>query len=94
MSKQMQSDVQDRAKDIERLEKNIRELHEMFLDMAELVAEQSVTIENIEDNVIKTEHHLKDSPNVLIDANKNRKAARKVRFLCSTLYLFSFNPST
>jgi t-SNARE complex subunit (syntaxin) len=80
MSKQMLSDVQDRANDIERLEKNIRELHQMFLDMAELVSEQGQTIDNIEFNVNQTRDYVAETRKELPKAVDFKRAARRVNF--------------
>ncbi len=80
MSKQMLSDVQDRANDIERLEKNIRELHQMFLDMAELVSEQGQTIDNIEFNVNQTHDYVAETRKELPKAVDFKRAARRVNF--------------
>lgn len=85
MSRQMLSDVQDRANDIERLEKNIRELHQMFLDMAELVAEQGQTIDNIEFNVNQTRDYVAETRKELPKAVDFKRAARRKKIIIAVI---------
>lgn len=78
MSKQTMNDVLERQSDIERLEKNIQELHQMFLDMAELVNEQGQTIDNIEFNVNQTRDYIQETRKELPKAVDLKRAARRV----------------
>ncbi|XP_075914730.1 syntaxin-1B-like [Petromyzon marinus] len=51
LTKQALSEIESRHSDIMRLETSIRELHDMFLDMAMLVEAQGEMVNNIEHNV-------------------------------------------
>ncbi|CAM9116141.1 unnamed protein product [Lampetra fluviatilis] len=51
LTKQALSEIESRHSDIMRLETSIRELHDMFLDMAMLVEAQGEMVNNIERNV-------------------------------------------
>lgn len=48
------SEIENRHQELQRLEKRIRDVHELFLQMAVLVEEQSETLNVIEQNVLKT----------------------------------------
>ena len=50
-SKQALDDIQARKNDILALEKSIKELHDLFLDMAMLVQEQGEMIDRVEYNI-------------------------------------------
>jgi t-SNARE complex subunit (syntaxin) len=79
LSKQQLNEVQERNKELEQLEKNIIELHEMFKDMQELVESQGHTIDNIEANVNQTKDYVLDSKPVLKESVDLKRAARRVR---------------
>merc|ERR1740117_44386 len=44
------SDIKDRHEDILRLERSLKELHDMFVDMALLVEEQGAMVDHIENS--------------------------------------------
>ncbi|XP_017329308.1 syntaxin 3b isoform X2 [Ictalurus punctatus] len=58
ISKQALSEIESRHKDIVRLESSIKELHDMFVDIAMLVESQGDIIDNIEANVSKSVDHV------------------------------------
>ncbi|KAF4094220.1 hypothetical protein AMELA_G00010500 [Ameiurus melas] len=58
ISKQALSEIESRHKDIVRLESSIKELHDMFVDIAMLVESQGDIIDNIEANVSKSVDHI------------------------------------
>ncbi|XP_036406805.1 syntaxin-3a isoform X1 [Megalops cyprinoides] len=58
ISKQALSEIEARHKDIVRLESSIKELHDMFVDIAMLVENQGDIVDNIESQVSKTEDHI------------------------------------
>ncbi|XP_062856267.1 syntaxin 3b isoform X3 [Trichomycterus rosablanca] len=58
ISKQALSEIESRHKDIQRLESSIKELHDMFVDIAMLVENQGDTVNNIEANVSKAVDHV------------------------------------
>ncbi|XP_010006107.1 PREDICTED: syntaxin-3-like [Chaetura pelagica] len=51
ISKQALSEIEGRHKDIVRLESSIKELHDMFVDIAMLVENQGAMIDRIENNM-------------------------------------------
>jgi len=69
--------IENRHKDILRLEQSIKELHQMFLDMALLVDAQGELIDQIEYNVNQAAAYTKDAVKHLRDANKYQKKSRK-----------------
>jgi len=54
IAKQTLADIEARHKDILKLEQSIKELHDMFMDMAMLVESQGDMIDNIERNIMAT----------------------------------------
>uniref|UniRef100_A0A3B4WJR7 Syntaxin-3 n=1 Tax=Seriola lalandi dorsalis TaxID=1841481 RepID=A0A3B4WJR7_SERLL len=58
ISKQALSEIESRHKDIVRLESSIKELHDMFVDIAMLVESQGDIVNNIEQNVSKSMDHI------------------------------------
>jgi len=57
-ARQMLADVEARHNDILNLEKSLRELHDLFLEMAILVESQGETIDRIETNVTNTQDYV------------------------------------
>lgn len=68
IAKQTLADIEARHKDILKLEQSIKELHDMFMDMAMLVESQGEMIDNIENNMQNTLSYVEV-------ANKETKAA-------------------
>ncbi|KAK1804316.1 hypothetical protein P4O66_020325 [Electrophorus voltai] len=58
ISKQALNEIESRHKDIVRLEGSIKELHDMFVDIAMLVESQGDIVDNIEVNVSKAVDHV------------------------------------
>jgi len=56
-AKQALSYVQSRHQEIEKIEKALLELYQLFIDMSTLVEEQSELLGNIEHNVASTKDH-------------------------------------
>jgi len=69
--------IENKHKDILRLEQSIKELHQLFLDMAILVEAQSELIDQIEYNVSQSVAYTKQGVSELTKANKLAKASRK-----------------
>jgi len=91
-SKQVLDDIQSRKNDILALEKSIKELHDLFVDMAMLVQEQGEMIDRVEYNI---EHSVEFVSRAVADTKKAvafQSAARKVgtchpcSMLSSSLY--------
>jgi len=73
------SDLEDRYKDIVKLENSVNQVHKLFMEMAVLVQHQGEIIDNIELNIkeakghcIKAEKHLVDAKNNIISARKKK----------------------
>jgi syntaxin 1A len=79
-AKQSLADIEARHGDIMKLEKSIRELHDMFIDMAALVQTQGEMIDRIEFNVQKSEDFVKAASTDTKKAVKFQSAARRVSF--------------
>jgi len=69
--------IENRHRDILRLEQSIKELHQLFLDMAILVESQGEMIDQIEYNVMQSVQYTKEGVKNLQKANKLQKSARK-----------------
>ncbi|KAB5570997.1 hypothetical protein PHYPO_G00219870 [Pangasianodon hypophthalmus] len=89
ISKQALSEIESRHKDIVRLESSIKELHDMFLDIAMLVESQGDIIDNIEANVSKTVDHVAVAKIETKKAVRYQSKARKkvVIIVCVVLVL-------
>ncbi|XP_066893422.1 syntaxin-3 isoform X9 [Kogia breviceps] len=79
ISKQALSEIEGRHKDIVRLESSIKELHDMFVDIAMLVENQGEMLDNIELNVMHTVDHVEKAREETKRAVKYQGQARKVR---------------
>ncbi|XP_041929564.1 syntaxin-3a isoform X1 [Alosa sapidissima] len=77
MSKQALSEIEARHKDIVRLESSIKELHDMFVDIAMLVESQGDVIDNIEVNVSKSVDHIEVAKSETKKAVRYQSKARK-----------------
>eukprot|EP00126_Sphaerothecum_destruens_P009579 Sdes_comp20539_c0_seq2m15235 len=75
--KQALEDIQDRHKDILKLEKSIKELHELFVDMAILVEAQGEMIDRIEFNVSESTQYVEEAVIELKAAHRLQTSARR-----------------
>uniref|UniRef100_A0A3Q4AIF1 t-SNARE coiled-coil homology domain-containing protein n=1 Tax=Mola mola TaxID=94237 RepID=A0A3Q4AIF1_MOLML len=78
ISKQALSEIEARHKDIVRLESSIKELHDMFVDIAMLVESQGDIVNNIEQNVSKSVDHIMVAKEQTKKAVRYQTKARKV----------------
>ncbi|CAF4891401.1 unnamed protein product, partial [Rotaria sp. Silwood1] len=74
--KQSLTDIQARHGDIMKLEKSIREIHDMFIDMAAMVQTQGEMIDRIEYNAVQSENFVESA---CIDTRKAVKFQRTAR---------------
>nr|XP_031298326.1 syntaxin-2 isoform X2 [Camelus dromedarius] len=82
ITRQALSEIESRHKDIMRLETSIRELHEVFVDMAVLVETQGEMINNIEKNVMNAMDYVEHAKEETKKAIKyHSKARRKMVFI-------------
>ncbi|XP_069047466.1 syntaxin 3b isoform X2 [Lepisosteus oculatus] len=77
ISKQALSEIESRHKDIVRLESSIKELHDMFVDIAMLVENQGEIVDNIEAQVSKTVDHIAVAKTETKKAVKYQSRSRK-----------------
>ncbi|KAI1888210.1 hypothetical protein AGOR_G00182670 [Albula goreensis] len=77
ISKQALSEIEARHKDIVRLESSIKELHDMFVDIAMLVENQGDIVDNIETQVSKTVDHIETAKTETKKAVRYQSKARK-----------------
>ncbi|CAL1684994.1 unnamed protein product [Lasius platythorax] len=80
-AKQTLADIEARHADIIKLENSIRELHDMFMDMAMLVESQGEMVDCIEYCVNQTGDHVGQARGELIKAEEYQSKARKKLFL-------------
>lgn len=86
--KQRLADIEARHADLIKLEKSIKELHDMFLDMAMLVENQGELLDRIEYQVGLTRDRVDDATKDLKKASEYQAAARKKKLmiiLCLTI---------
>jgi len=75
-AKKSLADIEARHEDIMKLENSIRELHDMFVDMAVLVESQGTMIDRIEYNVSQAVNYVQDA---VVNTNKALKYQRSAR---------------
>ncbi|KAJ1532087.1 hypothetical protein ONE63_000716 [Megalurothrips usitatus] len=77
-AKQTLADIEARHADIIKLENSIRELHDMFMDMAMLVESQGELIDRVEFHVTQTKDYVETARGELKLAEDYQSKARKV----------------
>ncbi|KAM5238151.1 syntaxin-2 [Ctenodactylus gundi] len=82
ITRQALNEIESRHKDIVKLESSIRELHEMFMDMAMFVETQGEMINNIEKNVLNAAEYVEHAKEETKKAIRYQsKARRKMMFI-------------
>jgi len=81
IAKQTLADIEARHKDILKLEESIKELHDMFMDMAMLVEAQGEMIDRIEFNVQKSVDFITAAKQDTKKAVKYQAAARRKKII-------------
>lgn len=71
-------DIEERHRDLLNLERNVNEIHRMFVDLALLVSLQGDIIDNIEINVRSAKESVLQAEDDLILSKNNLSGARKV----------------
>eukprot|EP00386_Alphamonas_edax_P012769 GDKI01039677.1.p1 GENE.GDKI01039677.1~~GDKI01039677.1.p1 ORF type:complete len:319 (-),score=94.36 GDKI01039677.1:145-1101(-) len=80
------ADIQDKYRDIRRLEASVEELKQMFLELAALVEHQGDLLDQIEFNVQAAKEYTKKAEAELVAARKYQES-RKKRMCCLTMCL-------
>eukprot|EP00073_Rattus_norvegicus_P043263 XP_017445262.1 PREDICTED: syntaxin-3 isoform X2 [Rattus norvegicus] len=89
ISKQALSEIEGRHKDIVRLESSIKELHDMFMDIAMLVENQGAMIDRIENNMDQSVGFVERAVADTKKAVKYQSEARRVSASVSACCTFS-----
>ncbi|XP_057954689.1 syntaxin-124-like [Malania oleifera] len=71
------SEMQERHDAVKEIEKNLVELHQVFLDMAALVEAQGQQLNNIESHVAHANSFVRRGTEQLQEARENQKSSRK-----------------
>ncbi|XP_010492556.1 PREDICTED: syntaxin-125-like [Camelina sativa] len=80
------SEIQERHDAVKEIEKNLLELHQVFMDMAALVEAQGQQLNNIESHVAKASSFVRRGTDQLQDAREYQKSSRK--WTCYAIILF------
>ncbi|KAK9707843.1 SNARE domain, partial [Popillia japonica] len=80
-AKQTLADIEARHADIIKLENSIRELHDMFMDMAMLVENQGELVDRVEYHVGQAQVHVEFGNKELHQAREYQTKARKKKIL-------------
>ncbi|XP_065093041.1 syntaxin-1A isoform X4 [Ochlerotatus camptorhynchus] len=80
-AKQTLADIEARHADIIKLENSIRELHDMFMDMAMLVESQGDLVDRVEYHVEQSGNYVAQGQQELVQAKKYMSKARKKKIL-------------
>ncbi|VDM20986.1 unnamed protein product [Hydatigera taeniaeformis] len=78
LARQTLSEIEARHQDIIKLEQSIKELHDMFQDLATLVDSQQETIDKIEYNVDQAKDYIETAKTDVEKAVVYQKKSRKV----------------
>jgi len=70
-------DIEDRYKDIIKLEVSVQQVHKLFVEMAALVKLQGEIIDNVEQNIKTAKAHVFKAEKDLVKAKKNMQSSRK-----------------
>ena len=73
--------VENRYKDIKKLEEGITEIHSMFMDLAILVEQQGEMVTRIEDHIMTAGMDVENASKKLDDAKRLQDAARKKKVI-------------
>jgi len=71
------ADIEERHKDLIVLERSINQVHQLFLELASLVALQGEIIDNIESNIKTAKDYVLKGEVDIIKAKENMQSARK-----------------
>ena len=80
-AKEQLARVENRHKDIKKLEEGITEIHSMFMDLAILVEQQGEIVTRIEDHIMTASMDVENASKKLEDAKRLQDAARKKKVI-------------
>ncbi|XP_067395856.1 syntaxin-2 isoform X1 [Emydura macquarii macquarii] len=87
ITRQALNEIESRHKDIMKLESSIRELHDMFMDMAMFVETQGEMINNIEKNVMNASDYIEHAKEETKKAVKYQSKARRKKWIIAIISL-------
>jgi len=73
--------IQDKHREIVKIEQSINELHDLFVDMAILVESHGAVLEIVETNVNSAVLDTRDGARLMGEANKEQKKSRKKMYI-------------
>lgn len=77
--------MRERQEEIQKLEKNMKELHEMFLDISFLVSQQGYTIDRVEEYVDASREATGQAATVMTEVVVKQKKAQRRRWFMAGL---------
>ncbi|XP_045107915.1 syntaxin-like [Portunus trituberculatus] len=83
--RQRLADIEERHQEIMKLENSLRELHDLFMDVAVLVQSQGETIDNIAAHVCSAKDFVEDAKVETSQALQYQKSARKKMIICGII---------
>ncbi|XP_018557628.1 syntaxin-1A isoform X1 [Lates calcarifer] len=86
ITQQAMNEIETRHNEIIKLENSIRELHDMFMDMAMLVESQGGLVNNIERSVLEAQEYVERAKESIPKCKKFKKTSRRVRCNIHTVY--------
>ncbi|XP_039643047.1 syntaxin-1A isoform X1 [Perca fluviatilis] len=86
ITEQAMNEIETRHNEIIKLENSIRELHDMFMDMAMLVESQGELVNNIERSVLDAYEFVEQAKENIPKCKKFKKTGKRVRFKKQTFY--------
>ncbi|KAM8769449.1 syntaxin-1A isoform 1-T1 [Acanthopagrus schlegelii] len=93
ITEQAMNEIETRHNEIIKLENSIRELHDMFMDMAMLVESQGGLVNNIERRVLEAQDYVEQAKDNFPKCKKFKKTSKRVRCKMQlTHYLSFFSP--
>jgi t-SNARE complex subunit (syntaxin) len=85
--RKMLTEIETRHSQILELEKSIKELHDLFIEISLMVDRQGDMIDSIEHNVMKSRNAAEGGRGQLIEAQKKQVSARKKKICCYGILL-------
>lgn len=86
-AKQTLAEIEARHSDIMKLEKSIRELRDLFVDLATMVEMQGEMVNRIENHVVLSKSHVDKARNEVNAAIAYRSKARMKKIICLTILI-------
>nr|XP_032799928.1 syntaxin-1A-like isoform X2 [Petromyzon marinus] len=90
LTRQQLGEIQSRHEELLKLEKSIQEVHDMFINIAIMVASQGDMVNNIEEHVKSASEHTEKGRTVLEQAVTHKRSARKVH---THIHLYTYSYS-